>query len=97
MPFRDPLTIETLRAIRERQVWNPDVMTLLWEIKRLRSMVLRTNQLWPDFKRPTGVLAPIYDSFEESLKIEPCVIERDQMAAELLNAPAKPRKGMDRR
>jgi len=97
MPFRDPIPLDELRAIRERQPWNQDVMALLWEVKRLRAMVLRTYQLWPDFKRPTGVLAPIYDSFSESLKVEPCVLERDRTAAELLNAPAKPRKGMEPR
>ncbi|KDD49538.1 hypothetical protein L533_3727, partial [Bordetella bronchiseptica OSU553] len=45
MPFRDPLTHAQLRAIRERQPWNPDVVALLWEVKRLRAMMLRAYQL----------------------------------------------------
>lgn len=38
MPFKAPLTYAELRAIRERQSWNADVIALLWEIKRLRSV-----------------------------------------------------------
>lgn len=94
MPFRHPLSLDELRAIRERQVWNSDVMTLLWEVKRLRSLVLSTYQLWPEFRRPSGVLAPNYDALAQKLLAEPCVVERDRLAAELLHMPFKPRKGM---
>lgn len=94
MPFKAPLTAEQLRTIRERQPWNPDVIALLWEIKRLRSALLRLHQVSGELKRPTGLMGGIYDDLMEGLIVEPCVIERDQMTAELLDAPAKPRKGM---
>lgn len=41
MQFKDPLTFADLRAIRERQPWNPDVLTLLWGVKRPRAPMLR--------------------------------------------------------
>ncbi|AZW31490.1 hypothetical protein L506_2328 [Bordetella bronchiseptica GA96-01] len=97
MPFRSPLTHAELRAIRERQPWNPDVLTLLWEVKRLRSMMLRAYQLSGEFRRPVGVLANCYDEYMAQLVVEPCVLERDADVAEMLNAPAKPRKGMGER
>ncbi|QET71452.1 hypothetical protein [Bordetella bronchiseptica] len=96
MPFRDPLTHAQLRAIRERQPWNPDVVALLWEVKRLRAMMLRAYQLAPDFPRPAGVLSYCYDTFMADLAVEPCVLERNENVAELLDAPAKPRKGMEK-
>ncbi len=94
MPFKAPLTYAALRAIRERQPWNPDVLALLWEVKRLRSVLLRMHQVSGDLKRPASLMGQIYDDLMEGLAAEPCVIERDQMTAELLEAPAKLRKGM---
>ncbi|QQB32233.1 hypothetical protein I6I07_16105 [Achromobacter deleyi] len=94
MPFKAPLPTDELRAIRERQPWNPDVIALLWEIKRLRSMLLRLHQVSGDLKRPASLMGEIYDDLLASLAEEPCVIERDQMTAELLEEPRKLRKGM---
>lgn len=94
MPFKDPLTVADLRAIRERQPWNPDVMALLWEIKRLRSVLLRLHQVSGDLKRPASLMGEIYDDLMDGLAKEPCVQERDQMTAELLEQPRKLRKGM---
>jgi len=94
MPFKPPLFHADLRAIRERQSWNADVITLLWEVKRLRSVVLRAYQLSGDFKRPAGVTGDLYDEFMDALRAEPCVIERDQDVQDLMEAPDKLRKGM---
>ncbi|WP_063582844.1 hypothetical protein [Achromobacter ruhlandii] len=94
MPFKDPLTTEQLRAIRERQPWNPDVIALLWEIKRMRSMLLRLHQVSGDLKRPASLMGEIYDDLLAGLAVEPCVIERDRDTAELLEEPRKLRKGM---
>lgn len=94
MPFRHPLSTDELRAIRERQPWNPDVIALLWEVKRLRSMLLRLHQVSGDLKRPASLMGEIYDDLLAGLAVEPCVIERDQMTAELLEEPRKLRKGM---
>lgn len=38
--------------------------------------------------------ADIYDDLLAALAKEPCVLERDQMTAELLESPRKLRKGM---
>jgi len=94
MPFKPPLSHADLRAIRERQPWNTDVIALLWEVKRLRSSLLRAYQLSDDFKRPAGTTADLYDEFMEALRAEPCVIERDQDVQDLMEAPNKLRKGM---
>ncbi|CAB3859657.1 hypothetical protein LMG26788_02195 [Achromobacter pulmonis] len=94
MPFRPPLSADELRAIRERQPWNPDVIALLWEVKRLRSMLLRLHQVCGDLKRPASLMGEIYDDLLAGLAVEPCVIERDQMTAELVEKPRKLRKGM---
>ncbi len=94
MPFKAPLTFDELRAIRERQPWNADVIALLWEIKRMRSMLLRLHQVSGDLKRPASLVGEIYDDLMAALATEPCVIERQQMTAELLDTPAKLRKGM---
>ena len=94
MPFRHPLPTDELRAIRERQPWNPDVIALLWEIKRLRSMLLRLHQVSGDLKRPASLMGEIYDDLLASLAAEPCVIERDQDVAELLDSSQPLRKGM---
>lgn len=94
MPFKDPLSAEQLRAIRERQPWNPDVIALLWEVKRLRSALLRLHQVSGDLKRPASLMGEIYDDLMAGLAAEPCVIERDQMTADLLEEPRKLRKGM---
>ncbi|MFJ0392468.1 hypothetical protein WLU28_13905 [Bordetella bronchiseptica] len=97
MPFRAPLSHVELRAIRERQPWNPDVLTLLWEVKRLRSMMLRAYQLSSEFPRPLGLFENCYDEYMAQLLVEPCVLERNADVAEMLNTPAKPRKGIGER
>lgn len=94
MPFKDPLTFADLRAIRERQPWNPDVLTLLWEVKRLRAALLRMHQVSFELKRPAGLMGGIYDDLLAGLAVEPCVLEKDQMTMELLESPRKLRKGM---
>ncbi|MNX70687.1 hypothetical protein D3C86_1019580 [compost metagenome] len=94
MPFKAPLTHADLRAIRERQPWNPDVISLLWEIKRMRSEMLRWHQVSNDLKRPAGLMGDIYDELLARLAAEPCVIERDQDTREMMEAPDKLRKGM---
>ncbi|WP_313064601.1 hypothetical protein [Achromobacter animicus] len=94
MPFKNPLSHADLRCIRERQPWNPDVITLLWEVKRLRSILLRAYQLSGDFKRPAGITGELYDDFIRDLHCEPCVLERDDMKDALLEPSNRLRKGM---
>ncbi|WP_447922282.1 hypothetical protein [Achromobacter aegrifaciens] len=93
-PFKPPLTFEELRAVRERQPHNADVILLLWEVKRLRSELLRWHQVSNDLKRPTGLMGDIYDELLLRLGTEPCVLERDGEVRSMLEAPDKLRKGM---
>jgi hypothetical protein len=82
MSFRPPLTAEQLRAVSARyeplpgrapscfpesSVW-PDILTLLFEIKRMRSMLLRADQLKAGFKAPTMALDSVLDEFLENLE-----------------------------
>ncbi|MDH1520626.1 MULTISPECIES: hypothetical protein [Achromobacter] len=94
MPFKTPLSHADLRIIRERQPWNPDVIALLWEVKRLRSILLRAYQLSGDFKRPAGITGELYDDFMRDLHHEPCVLERDDMKDALMEPANRLRKGM---
>ena len=94
MPFNDPFTLADFRTIRERQPWNADVLSLLWEVKRLRSKMLRWHQVSNDLKRPAGPMGDIYDELQQRLTAEPCVLERDEMVDALMEAPTKLRKGM---
>lgn len=94
MPFKTPLSHADLRLIRERQPWNPDVIALLWEVKRLRSILLRAYQLSGDFKRPAGITGELYDDFMRDLHHEPCVLERDDMKDALMEPANRLRKGM---
>lgn len=71
MPFRPPLTADQLREIRERQPWNPDVLTLLWEIKRMRSLLLRLDQVSCDLHRPAGLMGDIYDELMQQIAAGP--------------------------
>lgn len=75
----------------------PPSRPLLLEVKRYPSFVLRTKQLSGEFKRPSGVLAPVYDESWETLVAEPCVAEQELMIRELLEGPFKPRKGIEPR
>jgi hypothetical protein len=100
MPFNPPLALAELRAIQDRhrgpdgKIRDPDVLALLMEVKRYRSFVLRTKQLAGELRRPSGVLAPVYDEWWDTLTAEPCIAEQEQMVRELLAGPAKLRKGM---
>ncbi|MBR8657892.1 hypothetical protein KDH83_31750 [Achromobacter sp. Marseille-Q0513] len=102
MPFRPALTTEDLRNMRVRNTHpdgtiDPDLLAALWEIKRLRTYPLRLHQMAGELKRPIGVTGIVYDGVLAELPAEPCVQERDQMTAELLEAPYKLRKGMPAR
>jgi hypothetical protein len=98
MSFGAPLTAVQLHAVAVRykpsadrgpcsfpdsSVW-PDVKALLFEIKRMRSMLLRADQLKAGFKAPSMVLESVRDEFLENLAKEPCVIEWQEDKIELL-------------
>lgn len=99
MPFRPALTAEDLHNMRVRNTHpdgtiDPDLLAALWEIKRLRSLLLRLDQVSCDLRRPSGLMGDIYDELMQQIAVEPCVIERKEWTAEILEAPYKMPKGM---
>ncbi|ARP89761.1 hypothetical protein CAL14_05225 [Bordetella genomosp. 9] len=104
MPFRPPLTLTELTRIRARYeitpnrapcayqdviVWK-DVVALLYEIKRLRAMLLRADQLRDRFPKPNNCLDEVWAQFLADLAAEPCVLEQSEIKDEL-TAPTKRR------
>jgi hypothetical protein len=75
MPFHPPLTLDQLKAIQERNLGNPDVMTLLWEAKRLRAMLATAYEVREHFPKPLTCLAEVWQEFQDGLANEPAVTE----------------------
>ena len=75
MQLRDPMPTTVLRYIGHSRRMDPDIQSLLWEIKRLRGLVLLMDQLYPVFPRPTCTLGLVHEELARLLTIEPCVIE----------------------
>lgn len=65
-----------------------------WADKRMRSLLLCLDQVSCDLRRPTGLMGDIYDNLMQQIAVEPCVVERRAWTDEILDAPAKHRKGM---
>lgn len=92
MPFKPPLTVETLQAIQERNHGSEDVRTLLWEIKRLRAMLLRADQLRDRFPKPGNCLDAVWEEFQRDLAAEPCVTELGEIKEQLTSPTGQKRK-----
>jgi hypothetical protein len=103
MPFRPPLTHEDLAKIRTRYeitpgrapcsyqdavVWR-DVITLLYEVKRLRALTLTAHQLRDNIKQPGSCLDVVWREFLEQLATEPCVLEQGDLKDDLLGKPKR--------
>ncbi|ANN78881.1 hypothetical protein [Bordetella flabilis] len=110
MAFKPPLPTETLTRIRARYepsatrapcsyqdtaVW-ADILALLHEIKRMRAMLLRAEQLRERFPQPNGALCEVWEEFLRNLADEPCVRERG-MWKEALFEPMEKDKGKTKR
>jgi hypothetical protein len=103
MPFRPPLTHADLARIRARYeltperapcsyqdavVWN-DIVVLLREVARLRSMLLRAQQLRDRFPKPNSCLDAVWEEFVKDLTAEPCVLELGGIKEELTSVRRK--------
>lgn len=81
------LTASQLRAVFER---NPcaEVRELLWEIHRLRLLVLRANQLLETLggNHPPATQF-VKDILQQELEGEPCIEERNAWAREFFGPP----------
>jgi hypothetical protein len=73
--FKPPLTKTDLAAIQERSQ-TPDTRALLWEIARLRSIVLRADQLQQCLGNSAGSVGIVVDALRDQLRGEPCIDER---------------------
>lgn len=81
MAFRKPLTRAELRAIWDRR--DPaDVDALLWEIKRLRAIVLRIDQLQRCLGTVGGGAAVLLQGLQNELEGEPCIAEQSRLKDE---------------
>jgi hypothetical protein len=72
--MRPKLTRADLHEIGIRSN-SPDVRTLLWEIKRLRAIVLRADQLVRELGPLGGAAGMMRDGLQAELEGEPCVAE----------------------
>ena len=75
MGFKDPIPTDQLRVIQERNRDSADVRALLWEVKRLRAVVLYADQLQRMLTTLPGPQGAILDTLREKLRGEPCVKE----------------------
>lgn len=71
---RPKLTKSDLHEIQERND-SPDVRALLWEIKRLRGLVLRADQLQKALGEMSGSQGLMLEGLRSELEGEPCVAE----------------------
>jgi hypothetical protein len=77
MAFRAPLTTAQLHEIGARRDAN-DILALLWEIKRLRGLVLRANQVirpLTDIGGPNGI---VRECLKKDFLTEPCVMDEER-------------------
>ena len=86
--FRPPLTTQQLHDIGVRRSAT-DVVPLLWEIKRLRALVLRANQLQLHMRDRAGAEGMILEVFREELKGEPVIEEKMPLVREKEKKPGR--------
>lgn len=77
MPFRPPLPTDLLHEIALRRDAR-DLIALLWEIKRLRGLVLRANQVIRELPERAGPCGIVQECLRKELLIEPCVLDEEK-------------------
>lgn len=78
MRSKPPLTREKLTEIQDRRKDDDDVIALLWEIKRLRALVLRADQLQKSLTPGAGG-GIVLEAFRKELEGEPCILEQPKL------------------
>ncbi len=76
--MRPPLTREQLEAIQARNPDSPDTRALLWEIKRLRAVVLKSHDYFRQAPM-SSVARTMHESMVEQLENEPVVKEQPKL------------------
>lgn len=79
---RPKLTKADLHEIKLRGWENPDVVAMLFEIHRLRALVLRADQLQRCLGEMGGAQGLVLDSLRAELEGEPCVAEFPRLVAD---------------
>lgn len=75
MRFKKPLTRADLEAIQARNLDSEDMKAVLWEVARLRSLVLYADQLQRMLGTLPGQQGDLLESIRKMLAEEPCVKE----------------------
>lgn len=88
--FKPPLTLEQIKAIQDRHPNDPDVRALLWEIRRLFSIVSRADQLATSLPDHMGSVGMIVGALKEQIANEPCLENSRRLSEEI----AADRKGV---
>jgi hypothetical protein len=89
MPLKPPLSIEELRAIRERNPDNKDVKALLWEIRRYHVLMSRFYQLARSVPKG-GAVGTIADLALNEMSDDPAVLDIKQLNEELFGQKSSP-------
>lgn len=77
MLFKPPLTRERLHEIGV--IKDPrDIIELLWEIKRLRALALKIDQVQRSITASGGMVL-LLESLRDDLRNEPCVLEDEKL------------------
>lgn len=85
MPFREPLPLDVLKYIARQRKADPDVQALLWEIKRLQSLVARQHQ-FTQSQQPWGpLLSKLWDELALDIGNEPVVQKLVQIQNKSIN------------
>jgi len=86
MLFKPPLTRERLREIGASKDAR-DINELLWEIKRLRALALKIDQVQRNITA-SGGMGLLLESLRAELRREPCVLEDELLRTRLNEPPA---------
>jgi cell fate (sporulation/competence/biofilm development) regulator YmcA (YheA/YmcA/DUF963 family) len=76
--MKDPLTTAELRAIQDRNRDSADVRALLWEIKRLRALALRSHDYFKQ-SATSSMAQMLAGALLRDLNEEPVVKEQPKL------------------
>ena len=82
------LTTAQLREIQTRRSAD-DVMTLLWEIKRLHVILMRADQIARSMRYETGTEGMLLNALRGELERFPVIKEWEEERAEMLRRSSK--------
>lgn len=86
MTCKPPLTTEELHDIGQRKD-AADIVRLLWEIKRLRGIALRSNQVLRDADMLLGPVGIVQKYLKEELAVEPVIMDMEKLRIDTKRRP----------